>query len=199
LKPINKGCVERKNTMSDKRDVHDWIQSTSAGMQAIAVVVGVIFAVIQLSQWDTEREDRQREASYERLEQLSQEPLKTAASYLQSVKRDLLLDGEVSLSDFAKNTEPIVSFAVGLRSCIDAGICHRELVVTGFCAQVLVYGNNLRLVLERMPTPDPKSMGKPTPELRQVGLVWVDALRLSATCPDQIDVVKVFKGILEPA
>lgn len=128
--------------MADKKDVHAWVQTISAAVQAIAVAGGVIFAVIQLNQWVFEQDQGRREATLEHLQQLYEEPVRPIISFLQQAYFVNLLfqsGQDITHAEFLERTAPLTAFFGKLETCVRLQICDRNLAAAEICPIVALY------------------------------------------------------------
>ena len=116
---------------------HQWAQTVSTIVQAIAVVGGVGFAVFQLSGQQWEHRQRQIEATMDYLRQLDSEPVHS--SYQGVLAWATILVPEPSPEEFQKTGAPFGVFLHGLAVCIQTAVCDSRTAIDWMCPAAIDY------------------------------------------------------------
>lgn len=134
--------------MRMKSSITDWIQ-------AIAVVIGIAFAIWEFVLHDREKERDQRRAVFELVKiyqsESIQSSLKEFFSRSKDFRDDVVKEGEPL--QFHVTTLPIVSYYDSWAFCYEHDLCDRELAKEIVCPDFLEVDSMMRVMLKKLGKP----------------------------------------------
>jgi hypothetical protein len=114
---------------------HTWVQTVSTFVQAVAVVLGVGFAIWQINDAMFSREQERSETTLAMLSELRKEPVKSAVEFIERrITGNSVWDGPtISLVEFLRRVDPLTSYLQRLSDCVLANLCDRKQLELSIC------------------------------------------------------------------
>jgi hypothetical protein len=130
-----------------KADFHTRTQTICTIIQTVVIVVGVLFAIIELNHWTADRDQQRREKAFELLAGLNQELVREAVELVNATRVRSFYAGmpgmptgpAVSEAEFDTRTEPLTVLFGDLELCLKFDLCDRVTAAASICTLLQSY------------------------------------------------------------